>query len=270
MSLSTVIKIGTRDTLDVVRRSLSVLADCGVETVVMAAPEIEQSVAELDPDQCHTIADDRLTVARNRGADLATGDWVAFLDDDAHPSEHWAARVRAHMDTAAAIGGPLYPDWQTDRRWLPKPYHWLIGCGPYYAHEQLVPNTYGSNLVVRRDAFEAVGGFREDVGMGSDGPQQGGETDLCRRLRAAGYDAVYYDPEAVVYHTVESLPPQALLRRAYAQGKAKATLGTGDREADFVREELLGGEYRGPTDILAATGLTAAVGTGYVSGLLSG
>ena len=51
----------------------------------------------------------------------------------------------------------------------------------------------GSCLVVRREAFEAVGGFDESYFMYFE------DTDLCERLALAGWDVVYA-PSAVVEH----------------------------------------------------------------------
>jgi GT2 family glycosyltransferase len=51
----------------------------------------------------------------------------------------------------------------------------------------------GACLVLRRDAFEAVNGFREDLFMYNE------DIDLCARLRRAGY-AVVLDPRVSARH----------------------------------------------------------------------
>jgi len=51
----------------------------------------------------------------------------------------------------------------------------------------------GACMLVRREAFEAVGGFDESYFMYFE------DTDLCERMAAAGWDVVYA-PDAVVEH----------------------------------------------------------------------
>lgn len=70
----------------------------------------------------------------------------------------------------------------------------------------------GSCLAVRREAFEAVGGFDERYFMYFE------DVDLCRRLSAAGWLNVYV-PEAVVLHTgghATERAPHQMLRAHHA------------------------------------------------------
>ena len=65
-----------------------------------------------------------LSTARNRGAAIAQGSILAYLDDDAEAAPHWlaalAAAVEAHPQAAIA-GGPvslIWPPACTPPRWL--------------------------------------------------------------------------------------------------------------------------------------------------------
>lgn len=66
----------------------------------------------------------------------------------------------------------------------------------------------GACLVVRREAFEAVGGFDEAFGMHME------EVDLCWRLWRAGW-RVRVAPQSVAYHLGGASLPQGDPRKAY-------------------------------------------------------
>lgn len=272
MTLSVIYKIGTKQRLPWLRESLATLEKQtpAIESVVCLPTDRDFSVPKA-ADTVVEVSNPRLAVARNRGAEAASGEYVAFLDDDAYPSRHWAERIVASLERWDIVGGPIRPDWrESPLTWLPKQWHWLIGCGPYYDSSQLVPNTYGSNLAIRRVAFRDVGGFDESFGMGSGGIGQGLETDLTRRVRDFGYHGVWYDPEAIVYHIIQGRGSlRRLIGRAIEQGSAKAAIGVGSRESKFVRQELTGA-LRRPREAGVSAMLTAAVGWGYCRQKLRG
>jgi GT2 family glycosyltransferase len=62
-----------------------------------------------------------------------------------------------------------------------------------HSQPQTVPWVMGAALLIRRTAFEAVGGFDESFFMYCE------ETDLCYRLKAADWQ-VHYAPVATVVH----------------------------------------------------------------------
>ena len=109
--------------------------------------------------------------ARNRGARLATGDWILFLDADSRPSP------ALFDDMAGQMSGPRVLAGGTTLR-MDAP-HWLgrlaitawnlaSRCGKWLA---------GAFIFVRTEAFRTVGGFNETLYAAE-------EIDLTRRLRA--------------------------------------------------------------------------------------
>jgi len=286
---------------------------------------VESAYGDRDDVVIHCNDENRgLLASRNTGAGLASGDAVAFIDDDAVAREDWVARLvesyRAH--DVPAVGGRMAPAWVAGRpAFLPAEFYWLVGVthrgfadGPGE-----VRNTFGSNLSVRREAFRDVGGFDPAIGgRKGDRSLQGGETELCARLRAATGRGVRYNPDAVVAHKVFDYRtrPRWLVERAFWQGYSKRAMETllppadagrgaagddpdggrdaGDasgapgpagggstaEEAEFLRRLVtefvpgrIGGLLRRPSraalaQLLALVVLTAAVGAGYLYGLV--
>lgn len=216
-----------------------------------------------------------LSYSRNKGAKKATGDVVAFIDDDAVADREWVEELaRCYWDGAIAVGGKLLPLWSSKKPfWFPEEFYWMIGATHkgFAEKKEEVRNTFGSNLSFRKEVFEALGGFREDTGMKGGGQLQGAETELCDRMRREYGQGVMYNPNAVVYHNVFSnrLKLGFLLRRAYWQGVSKHRMSeTGSElgeEKGFLREVLTS-----PVRVLMLYMFTFMVLMGYVRSKLFG
>jgi len=232
-----------------------------------------------------------LLVSRNTGAELASGDVVAFLDDDVIADERWAERLVAAYEghDAIAAGGRLVPEWVAgEPEFLPEEFYFLIGVTHrgFAEGPGEVRNTFGSNISFRRDVFLDVGGFDPAIGgRKGDANLQGGETELAARVRREYGEALWYDPEALVAHKIYDYrtEPGWLLDRAFWQGYSKRAMETfvpdaGDEERAFLRRlvlEFVPGRVKGlvtapsvaKLEQLVMLGvLTAAVGLGYLYG----
>lgn len=188
-----------------------------------------------------------LLESRNNGARAATGEVVAFIDDDAVADAEWVERlVRAYEEEdALAAGGKMAPEWVAGRpAFLPAEFYWLVGVTQrgFADGPGEVRNTFGSNISFRRDVFLELGGFDTEIGgRQGDANLQGGETELAARLQAEYGHGVYYDPDAVVAHKVFEFRtrPRWLLDRAFWQGYSKRgmevlTPESSDEEFDFL------------------------------------
>nr|WP_296069312.1 glycosyltransferase family A protein [uncultured Actinoplanes sp.] len=172
-----------------------------------------------------TQADDRvkyvieprpgLSWARNLGIACATGDIVAFIDDDEVPDPHWLAELaRAFHDhpDADAVSGVIIPaELETYPQELFERYGGHSkGRGftpavfsPLTAHEQspmypLPPFGTGGNMAFRREFFAAAGTF--DVALGAGTATQGAEdTEMMSRVLLRG-GTVVYQPSVLVRH----------------------------------------------------------------------
>lgn len=184
--------------------------------------------------------------ARNTGAWHTGTPLVAFLDGDIAAGPDWLARLLAPFADPAVIGtgGAIAAAWERSRPgWMPDELLWAVG-GSYTGMPTTtapVRNVWSASMAVRRDAFAAVGGFREGFGkVGSRNRPE--DTDLCLRMSEGGGRWMYV-PGAVVAHDVpaERSTFRFLLRRCYAEGRGKvqmARLLDGSRSLGAERSYL--------------------------------
>jgi GT2 family glycosyltransferase len=131
-------------------------------------------------------------LARNVGAALARGEHILFTDDDCVLPPNWARdmlALRERHGCDALSGGfkGLGMDTPAERY---AEYRHRINFGPKPKPIQAAPMMC---FLVRRQAFEAVGGFAPKRLISME------DYDLCYRLRAAGY-SLHYDPAVTVGH----------------------------------------------------------------------
>ncbi|MEP7115914.1 MAG: glycosyltransferase [Ilumatobacteraceae bacterium] len=184
-----------------------------------------------------------LSGARNTGLSQATGDIIAFLDDDATADDGWLDALAAGFTdlTVGGAGGHVVPAWEAPPpNWFPPQFWWVVGCSyvglPTATQE--IRNPIGANMAFTRAVFEQVGGFREEIGRVGTIPLGCEETELSIRARAAGF-SVWYMPDATVHHwvPVQRLNLRYFLRRCYAEGLSKALVSALAGRSDGLASE---------------------------------
>lgn len=147
-----------------------------------------------------------LNGARNRGAAVAGGDVLAFLDDDTLVSPGWAQAMLSAFERhpCAGVGGKVKlqltgppPPWLAVRRYYLAEYD--LGQEPHWLKGDPVP--VGANCAVRRSDFERMSGFHLGLDRIAGSLVSNGDTEFFRRLRAAG-GRLRYEPNATVVHSV--------------------------------------------------------------------
>jgi glucosyl-dolichyl phosphate glucuronosyltransferase len=198
------------------------------------------------------------SATRNAGGVLVTTPLMAFLDDDATAHPGWLARLlEPFVDPdVIGIGGGVDAVWATGRpTWFPDEFAWVVGASYTGMPDHTAPirNVWSENMAVRRDAFEAVGGFSIDFGkVGHTSRPE--DTDLCIRMTAAApVGGWMYVPDARVDHEVPSVRStlRFFLRRSFWEGRGKVELSRklADQrdlrsERDYLRRTLPEGVAR--------------------------
>ncbi|KUL27404.1 glycosyltransferase family 2 protein [Actinoplanes awajinensis] len=225
---------------------------------------------------------------RNTGAEHAVTSLIAFLDDDIVADQHWLARqIEPFADPrVVGTGGAIVPAWAGPApRWMPAEFLWAVGGSYAGMPTETAPirNVWSANMIVRRDVFRAVDGFR--VGFGKLGDRNRPEdTDLCLRMSAIGGGRWMYVPSAVIQHEVpaERASFRFFVRRCYAEGRGKVQMA-GLHQNDPLGAERsylwslpkaflrhLGGAVRGQglDQLLRAGGVVAGVAAAGVGGVV--
>ena len=158
-----------------------------------------------------------LSAARNSGLRAATGELVAYLDDDAYPDPHWLDYVVLALrdGTHAGVGGPN----------LPVPDDGLVAesvanapGGPVHVllSDSVAEHIPGCNMVFRRDRLLAIGGFDEQFRVAGD------DVDVCWRLQERGWTLGFHSAAVVWHHRRGSV--RGFWRQQRGYGRAEALL----------------------------------------------
>ncbi|HEX7135615.1 MAG TPA: glycosyltransferase, partial [Iamia sp.] len=171
-----------------------------------------------------------LSGARNTAVDIALGDVIAFIDDDAHADIDWVERLldAYRSDTVLAVGGAVLPSWETGRpAWMAEEFDWVVGCTYRGLPEVRSPvrNLIGANMSFRRDVLVELGGFDSALGRQGDDGAGCEETELCiRALQRHADGQIVFEPAARVWHRVpaERASWEYFVKRCRAEGRSKA------------------------------------------------
>ena len=251
MQVSVVVCTYTMDRYDVFTEAVeSALAQTHepveVVLVIDGNPEVYEHAVDDFGDRANVVVHDNnenrgISYSRTKGAELSTGEIVAFIDDDFmlmlgdnvfggnlgdvanHQQEEradaafldddgiaepdWIAKhVETYAETnAVAVAGYVAPNWQSEKPdFFPEEFYWLVGCTELgFAEDgEEIRNGYGSNVSYRRDVFLDVGGYDVNTGRKGDRHIQAHEAPVGIRIREAYGKGVVYVEDAVVHHTL--------------------------------------------------------------------
>ena len=198
--------------LDYPRSLLEVIVvDDGSPTPV--GPTVELDRADLNVIY-HRQANSGPAVARNTGARLATGQYLAFTDDDCTPAPGWLSSLASHLGktSGAVVGGRTVnllndnPFASASQLLIDYLYEYFDGSG------QSTTFFASNNFAVPTDAFLASGGFDEQFPLAA-----AEDREFCDRWARLGHPMVFA-PDAVVRHA-HAMRLKGFLRQHYNYGR---------------------------------------------------
>lgn len=135
-------------------------------------------IARKHSSRCYAKPDAKITELRNFGAGQARGEIIAFVDSDCEVETKWLMSALCHLKNPdVGLTGCNYaiPD---DGHWIEKAWGATGSC--IVQEASFVP---AGNMLLRREVFEEIGGFDQNLETGED-------TDLCARITGKGYKVI--------------------------------------------------------------------------------
>jgi glycosyltransferase involved in cell wall biosynthesis len=196
-----------------------------------------------------------ISSAWNLGVKHASGDILAFVNDDVVLSQKWAQEIVETFvsdDSIIGITGSCIPRWQEKSLdWFPKELYWIISCTDWYGLREIgeVRNLWGMNMAVRREAFDIGGYFPTSIGSVIHWQSSGffrtshvsaQETVFSLNLKKKTKKRLIFNPKVQVEHKVQTyrLTLRSIAMKSYQIGCERRMIQKLFREGDKGKETL--------------------------------
>ncbi|MFC1527585.1 glycosyltransferase family 2 protein [Candidatus Neomarinimicrobiota bacterium] len=163
-----------------------------------------------------------LAYARNAGMNVATTDWIVYLDDDAKIPKDFVKRAinNIHNHNHKCFGGVYLPWYKYGK---PKWFHdkFASNSGKLSEFNTLKGDFIsGGIMAIKKSVLNKFGGFPTNLGMSGKHVAYGEETLLQIRMRNSGIE-IGYDPNWVIYHLVNryKLSPWWFIKSGFVSGR---------------------------------------------------
>jgi GT2 family glycosyltransferase len=202
--------------------------------------EVTEGFGRRFPDRFSYVFEPRQgkSYALNTGIGRATGDVMAFTDDDVEVDAHWLHKLTTPLISREwrGVGGRILPEKGfTPPPWLNRDENDALAPLALFdmgdEGKEIHEAPFGANMAFRREMFEKYGQFRTDLGPRPGNEIRNEDTEFGLRLLSAG-ERFWYEPSAVVYHEIPATRVCERYLLAWWFDKARADV----RQNGVVRE----------------------------------
>jgi glycosyltransferase involved in cell wall biosynthesis len=188
---------------------------------------VVREFAHITPAPRHIIERQQgLDFARNSALIHARGEVILFGDDDILVQPDWIAQMSAPlladgMQQIGAVGGeviPVFPDGLPEwvREWH-APLAFRDDTGPIPERD----SPMGANLAFPKWVFQQLGYFHTALDRSAGNYFSGGDSEMIRRIRLAGFE-VWFAPGAAVKHQMPASRTTFRYARRHAFDSARS------------------------------------------------
>lgn len=157
---------------------------------------------------CRVVPRVNVSALRNQGAALARGGFLAFIDSDVELMPNWLQAALDGFWDSTVVAAGCFPGVPPDATWVQR--NWDLH---QRRHEREGPAPVSwmtsMNLMVRKDVFHAVSGFKESLVTAED-------VDLCYRLGTRG--CILSNPAMEAIHWGEARDVKVFWRKEVWRG----------------------------------------------------
>lgn len=172
--------------------------------------------------------------ALNYAINLTKDGYLCFMDDDQRVDRNYFTAIVNAVDIfpeASMLCGPLFPDWNGNEP------NWIHEAGKYRIYPLPVPlfdlgkvplriaqenqSPPGGQVIIRRDVFDRIGLFSEN--LGPTGHNLMGSEDTEFFLRAIDKNEIFqYIPNIIQYHYVDAnrLTLRYILKNSFQRNRS--------------------------------------------------
>ncbi len=170
-------------------------------------PEIIAAFKQAHPGYQITIAKEPrqgLSYARNKGIELARGEYISYIDDDGIARYDYVSQIKKYTGQypgEMAFGGKVLPRYETGKTpaWMTRYIERIISIVDLGDEVKILKKTYpvGCNMIFKKALFDQIGGFNTALKLRSD------DKYIFLKVREAGLNVLYL-PQVVVEHFIDN------------------------------------------------------------------
>lgn len=204
-----------------------------------------QGIAGIEPRVKYVLETKQgLSYARNRGAEMAQTDILAYLDDDEEAEKDWVRNIYETFQAVpnvGVVGGPMVlQDKEKIKWWISPKLYSILGDFQLAATEDIWDigdnSIVGGNMTVSKEAWAKIGGFAVEQGRKGSVLLADEDVIICKEAYRLGYRIIYNRKVGIRHALIPDRMTSAYFFRN-ARGLAKTRAKAG-KQVSYLAECL--------------------------------